>query len=381
MAHLDLTVVPEGHRDTAAAALDGAFGVGRASSIQVVPGGASGAPTYRVETDAGLHLLRIETMRGPLVNPHHYDCMQIAAEAGVAPPIRFVDATAGAVVLPFVGQRPITDHPGGPAGVATDMADLLLRLHATPTFPPRGDHLENLGRLLDHLTASGRVAPGLLDRHREAFEQIRAAYPWHPETFVSAHNDPNQFNVLYDGDRLWLIDWETASRNDPFLDLATACTHVAPTDELRDLVLRTWLGHEPDDRDRAKLALMGALVQLFAGCILLTVVVDPNVDTHADLTAMSIADFQAGIASGELQIGHPVDHPRVRQDHAGRVRRRHLDAGLLGRARRGGGRRLVGYGFSKASYLASRRATVSSGTNCGGFSPSRSRVSWSSSAW
>ena len=70
-------------------------------------------------------------------------------------------------------------------------------------------------------------------------------------------------------------------------------------------MLRTWLGHEPDDRDRAKLALMGALVQLFAGCILLTVVVDPNVDTHADLTAMSIADFQAGIARGELQMGTP----------------------------------------------------------------------------
>jgi Ser/Thr protein kinase RdoA (MazF antagonist) len=305
MAGLDLTVVPEEHRDTAAAALDAAFGPGRASGIQVAPGGASGALTYRVEGDAGPHLLRIETLQGPFANPHQYECMQVAVDAGVAPPIRFVDAAAGVVVLPFIDQRPITEHPGGPVGVATEMADLLARLHATPSFPARGDHLDNLDRLLGHLTTSGRVAPGLLDRHREVFDRIRAAYPWQPETFVSAHNDPNQFNVLYDGDRLWLIDWETAARNDPFVDLATACTHVAPTDELRDLVLHTSLGREPDDRDRAKLALMGWLVQLFAGTILLTVVIDPNVETHRDLTPISIAELQAGVARGELQMGTP----------------------------------------------------------------------------
>ena len=67
------------------------------------------------------------------------------------------------------------------------------------------------------------------------FERVRAAYPWQPDTFVSGHNDPNQFNVLYDGDRLWLIDWETAYRNDPYVDLATLCSALAPTPAPRSL--------------------------------------------------------------------------------------------------------------------------------------------------
>jgi hypothetical protein len=229
--------------------------------------------------------------------------MRAAAEAGVAPPIRFVDDAAGVVVLPFIEQRPLTEHAGGPVGAATEVAELLARLHSTDAFPSRGDHLDNLARMIGFLTASGRVAPGLLDRHLEAFERIRGAYPWDPGGFVSAHNDPNQFNLLYDGDRVWLIDWETASRNDPFVDLATACAHLAPTDELRTLVLRTALRRQPGPVDHARLALMGWLVQLFAGSILLTIVVDPATPTHTDLTVMSGEEFGAAIASGELVAG------------------------------------------------------------------------------
>jgi hypothetical protein len=231
--------------------------------------------------------------------------MQAAADVEVAPPVRYVDPDAGVVILPFIDQRPISDHPGGPEGIVTEVAGLLRRLHATPTFATHGDHMDNLDRTLGYLERSGRVGPGLLARHREGFERLRAAYPWRPETFVSAHNDPNQFNLLYDGQRIWLIDWETASRNDPFIDLATAASHLAPTPELRDQLLESWAGRAIDDRDRARLAMMGWLVQLFAGTILLTIVVDPAVPTHTDLTPLAMDAFAAGIAAGELVAGRP----------------------------------------------------------------------------
>jgi Phosphotransferase enzyme family len=160
--------------------------------------------------------------------------------------------------------------------------------------------------MLAYLGGSGRVASGLLDRHTAGFEQIRAAYPWQPEAFVSAHNDPNQFNLLYDGDRLWLIDWETASRNDPLTDIGNVCGYLAPTQDLRDSVLRASLGHEPDALVRARLALMGRLIQLYAGCILLMIVVDPAAPTHTDLTPMTVDEFRIGIEQGTLRAGTPT---------------------------------------------------------------------------
>ena len=301
---IDLALVPEQHRDAVEEALVSAFGRDRVTGMQVVIGGASGALTYRIESAVGTHLLRIEGAVGALRNPHQYAAMRIAAEAGIAPPIRYLNEGAGVLVMPFIDQVPLADLPGGPPAIAAQLGGLLRRLHdTTPPFERHRDHLDNLAKMLGFLERSGRVAPGLLARHVEEFERIRAAYPWRPETFVSAHNDPNQFNVLYDGDRLWLIDWETASRNDPFIDVATAISYAGPTPRLRDDLLRGWLGAEPDDLARARAAVMGAVVRLYAGCILLVVVVDPVNPEHTDLTAMSGDEFRIGIESGTLVAG------------------------------------------------------------------------------
>ena len=302
MTNLDLTIVPEQHRDKAALALRTAFGDGVAA-IRTVTGGASPALTYLVETSAGDHFLRIETNTAPTRNPHQYACMQVAADGGIAPPLRYVDADTGVVVMPFLQQRPLADFPGGPPALAAEAGALLARLHATPAFPAHGDYLDNLARLLGYLERSGRVAPGLLDRHRAGFEQIRAAYPWAPDTFVSAHNDPNQFNLLYDGDRLWLIDWETASRNDPFIDLATVSAYVGTTPELRDALLHSWLGRAPSADDLARLGFARRLISLWAGSMLLTFIDDPQRSVHSDLTAMSGDEFRMAIESGALVAG------------------------------------------------------------------------------
>ncbi|MEY2426973.1 MAG: hypothetical protein QOI61_2545, partial [Actinomycetota bacterium] len=295
---MDLTAVPEPLRDTAAVALQAAFG-DAVDAIAVADGGASGAHKFRVETSTGPHLLRLEAMRGPLRNPHQYACLRAASDAGIAPPTRFADDALGALVMPWLDVRPLVEYPGGPSARARAVGELLARLHAlTPVFPQHGDYLDNLTRLLGFLTASGRVGPGLLEPHRAAFERIRSSFAWNPDEFVSAHNDPNEFNLLFDGRRLWLIDWETASRNDPFIDLATAAVHAAPTEGLRDELLAAALGRAPSGDDRARLGLAGLLTQLYGGCILLLITTDPAVPTHTDLTAPTAEEFRAHVASG-----------------------------------------------------------------------------------
>ena len=298
--------VPEQHRGKLTTAIEQGFGRDTVSSVRAVGGGASGALTYRVEASDGTFLLRAETLVGPMRNPHQYECMRIAADAGIAPPIRYVDAEAGVAVITWIDQRPLEAFAGGPAGLAASTGELLARLHHTTAFPARGDHLENLAGLLGHLETSGRVTPGLLEQHRQAFAELRAAYPWRPDEHVSAHNDPNQFNLLYDGDRLWLVDWETASRNDPMIDLATACSYLGPTPELRDRLLSAWLGRSPDELVRAKVVLAENLVRLFAGCVLLAIIDDPTSHTHTDLTAMTLGEFGDRIGRGELVPGTPA---------------------------------------------------------------------------
>jgi aminoglycoside phosphotransferase (APT) family kinase protein len=67
---------------------------------------------------------------------------------------------------------------------------------------------------------TGLFAPGVLDAYTEHLARIREIYVWDSEKSVSSHNDPLPNNILFDGERLWMIDWESAYRNDPLVDVA-----------------------------------------------------------------------------------------------------------------------------------------------------------------
>ncbi len=300
----DLAMLSDADRDKGAAALDAAFSAGGVRAVAPVRGGASGAHVYRVATDDGNFLLRIEGARRPGRNPHQYTCLSAAAAAGIAPPVRHLDADAGVVIMPFLETVPLTEFRGGPAAVASAAADLLVDLHQLAPFPTVGDHLVDVGMVLTALRVSGRVRSDQLSAHHEMLQEIRAVYPWDPSTFVSTHNDPNPANLLYDGNRLWLIDWETAKRNDPFIDIATVCNTLAPTEELQDLVLRRVLSSPPDDLVRARLLLAKQLVRLLTGAALLLLAGNPPepVDLNA---AMTMDEVNAAVGRGDL-AGQPA---------------------------------------------------------------------------
>jgi thiamine kinase-like enzyme len=84
---------------------------------------------------------------------------------------------------------------------------------------------------------------------------------------VSSHNDSIPSNILFDGDRLWLIDWESAYRNDPLVDVAIVLDSFAILPELEDVLLRAWFGRAPDDALRARLVFMVTRRSIFAGVV------------------------------------------------------------------------------------------------------------------
>src|SRR5450755_3187420 len=94
-------------RDHARAALVGAFGHAAIDGIAPVAGGASSASTFRVDSGGRSFLLRVEGEPSPLRNPQQYVSMRFAAEAGIAPKIRYLDETARVAVIDFIPQQPL----------------------------------------------------------------------------------------------------------------------------------------------------------------------------------------------------------------------------------------------------------------------------------
>jgi aminoglycoside phosphotransferase (APT) family kinase protein len=296
-----LDSIPTDRRDAVDTALRTAFGASTtASRLDRISGGASGALIYRTEVGGATYLLRVEGPRTPLRNPHQYVCMQTAADAGIAPAIRYLDADAGVVLMDYVATRPPSEHPGGNVGLVREFGALLARLQHTAPFPELRDYPVLLERLLGMLRAKV-FAPGLLDAHADGFARIREVYPWDASSQVSSHNDPNPRNILFDGERLWLVDWETAYRNDPWVDVAIVAENLAPTPQLEEALVQAWLGVEPDAVVRARLRLMRVLTRLYYAGLLLMIAAGGHVGAPlSDLSAPSEAEFRRAIASGSI---------------------------------------------------------------------------------
>jgi len=239
------------------------------------------------------YLLRLETARDAFRNPQRsYPCMRAAADAGVAPPLHHADATAGIAIMDFLPRRPLLEYPSGASGLMRDLGSMIARLQATPFFPPLGDYAFVLERMLALIRESNLFSAGLLDPHAEGFERIRQAYPWNSSALVSSHNDINPGNILFDGERLWLIDWEIAFRTEPLVDIAIVANNFAVTPAEEDALLQAWLGRAPDRSLRARLLLMRLLTRLFYGCLMLSMFIGRQA-TESELPAFTLGELDA----------------------------------------------------------------------------------------
>jgi thiamine kinase-like enzyme len=159
--------------------------------------------------------------------------MKAAAEAGLAPHVWYTSIEDRISITDFVETA---SFPIREALVRIPAA--LRTLHALPPFPAV-PHPMNTSCLF--LINKGAAADAFIQRFQAAnllpkveseelfarYSQMCAAYPHRDSDMVSSHNDlfkPD--NILFDGNQLWLVDWEAAFLNDRYADLAVAANLV-----------------------------------------------------------------------------------------------------------------------------------------------------------
>jgi aminoglycoside phosphotransferase (APT) family kinase protein len=196
-------------------------------TARTFPHGLSLAAVYDVTTERGDYVVRIAGQTDVAQWQRELAILRLASEAGIAPPLVWVDETAMATVSRKIdGQLSVAlaDPSARPRAIASLVATLA-RLHRLPTDDIAvADPVQEARRLWRDQSgkpgfpawASSAVEP--IDQ----CERLLAA----DDRRVMSHNDMNPTNVLWDGERVWLIDWTAAGLTHPYYDLAVAAMFV-----------------------------------------------------------------------------------------------------------------------------------------------------------
>ena len=298
---------PAAKRPAVDRALIAAFGTTELDSVAPLSGGLSGARVYRIRVGGIAYVLRIEGPADDLHDPARwYRCMQIAADAFLAPRVRHACAADGVAIMDFIPERSLVlDYAGTKSDLVVELAQAIRALHATPAFPPLMDYLDGVEGLLGQLRACRLVSSQALAEPLARYAEVATVWRRLPAELVSSHNDLNPRNVLYDGARLWLVDWEASFRADRWVDLASAANFFASSPPEEDLLLRTYFGGAPDASRRARMFLARQINHVFYGAIFLTGAAAERPGTKLPgtrLDAPPLADLHRRLGEGNFVL-------------------------------------------------------------------------------
>ena len=258
-------LIPQEKAEAVGRSLRVAFGVEEFQGIRSLTKGQTSALVYRVVVKGTPYLLRI-IMRpdDPTV---HFRCMKAAAEAGLAPRVWYTNVEDKISITDFIEAVPFAA-----AEARARMPRLLRNLHALPPFPTRAPHLNTsctflLNRevatagLIQRFQALNLVPESECAAVLERYTQVLDVYA--PDN-VSSHNDlfkPD--NILFDGERVWLVDWEAAFLNDRYADLAVVANLIVTKEKEERAYLQDYFGAPADAYQRARFYVMQQIVHMF----------------------------------------------------------------------------------------------------------------------
>ncbi|MEZ4233645.1 MAG: phosphotransferase [Polyangiaceae bacterium] len=279
-----------------------------AGSIELEPihGGRSGALTYVVRSAGQAWVLRVQPEeRFALHFSQLAELQRLAATLGLAPQLIAVDRERRAALSEYITSVPLLGALQSPAGpkLLEQLGRQLAALHQLPqpSYLANRCPTERTVELLEELARSG---PAFV---RRAAELARELPPGHNEAVC--HLDLNPTNILFDGEQLRFIDWETAGLSDPGFDLATLITLLLLDERATAALLR---GYESVTRapSAERLALARRTVCLGYGAEFLRLAGAPAPDWPVD-DLPGIAEAYGEIAAGHLDMSTPAGQWRL----------------------------------------------------------------------
>jgi thiamine kinase-like enzyme len=227
--------------------------------VEPVAGGITNR-NFVVRSGGGVYVARLCEER-PLLGidrRNEVACQRVAASWGVAPEV--VHHEPGLLVSRFVEGRTLEAADVGEPQVLARLAALLQRLHGS-WDAPTGEILDFCAFQVVRTYARSAARLGaelpveMDDLLKDARSLSRRIAPFRT---ALCHNDLLPANLIDDGRRLWLVDWEYSGVGHPLFDLANLAANAGLGDDQEVALLAAYRG-QADPRELGELRIFRAV--------------------------------------------------------------------------------------------------------------------------
>jgi pyrimidine deaminase RibD-like protein/aminoglycoside phosphotransferase (APT) family kinase protein len=281
-----------------------------ATTITKIAAGLSGAGVYRVDAGGRAFVLKLSQQQDPLADwRRKLHIQERAALAGLAPAVVHVNEARRAVLSAFVVDQSFRAWYGDPRTHETALVQLgqmLRRLHHLP-LPPEAagadpvSLLTRISSLLQAQAGSFPIPPFALDAIADLLQEQP---PASERARVLSHNDVNPTNLIYDGENLLLLDWNTPEANDPLYDLATISVFLRMNDATCQKLIAAY-DAQPTATLPARFSYSRRLVAVLCGAGFLHLAQQgghPGTRGETLASTPALTDFYQRLRSGALSI-------------------------------------------------------------------------------
>ena len=301
-----LSLIPADKLSAVEKALLHTFNTTDVSQMEPLAGGLSDSMVYKIALNGQWYVLKLYPPAGAPGNTDgRFACMKIAADAGIAPPLYYLNTEDGLSVSAFIESKSLRAVFSSPDTLLTELAKTIRSIHAMPAFPNESSLLNTVEALIGQIRESPLLNEDLFGNFFEYYDIIREHYPWQDTDKVSSHNDLNPNNLICGGNRIWVLDWDAAFRNDRYVDLAIAANFFVTNEAQESLFLEAYFGDGPDVYKSARFFIMRQTCYLIYAILMFKLASGPDVTgimNDPEMQKITLREIGAQMGAGKLSL-------------------------------------------------------------------------------
>lgn len=293
------------HQTLITQAVKNVFGQDSWELVEVLTLGHSPSSIYKLKIDGRDYIAKFSNPNDPHNNlKREYHAQGNGVKNRVAPVVHYADPSVGIIIMDYVNSVVVLERANQEQPMIEKVSQFIRRLHSCASFQ-KGRSVYQRVEFVYHQLPPDFQTSELVKLSLQIKDEVKKKMI-DKDDLRPCHCDIHPFNLLYDGNDFWLVDWAIAAQENLYFDLASCVTYFFfRNNGAAEMFLNAYFKRPPNQNEKDKFNLMQAFVYVNFGLMLIYngSVRRVNLLSQKEIDKLpSYSQFMDSIRSGEVNL-------------------------------------------------------------------------------